>query len=285
MFEDHQAYWSASIFNEDSYTKYLEPLIKNNDATYLGMAQGSKSEQRKWWLYNRFKYLDSKYRTGDAQGQYIMLRAYQRDDLHLTPYINCYVTAAFDQQVDDLMVTKKAEKDTEITIVPPDIWDPATKSDEGSEGGGSDSVVTIFSADLLRDVGDLSGFKPGYADFSRATKLQKLVIGNADASYTNNKLTTLSVGNNKLLTYIDARNCSALGIGTEPGSTKTIDLSGCVSIEEAYFDNTNIQGLSLPVGGNLKKLHLPASITDLTIRNHPNLTELVLAGTSKLTSV
>lgn len=212
-----------------------------------------------------------------------MLRAYQRDNLHLTPYINCYVTAAFDQQVDDLMVTKKAEKDTEITIIPPAPWDPSSKSDES--GGGSDSVVTIFSADLLRDVGDLSGFKPGYADFSRATKLQRLIIGNADASYTNNKLTTLSVGNNKLLTYIDARNCSALGIGTEPGSTKTIDLSGCVSIEEAYFDNTNIQGLSLPVGGNLKKLHLPASITDLTIRNHPNLTELTLAGTSKLTSV
>ena len=271
LFEQHQAFWSASIFNEDSYTKYLEPLILNNDATYLGMAQGSKEEQRKWWLWNRFRYLDSKYRTGDAKGENIMLRAYQKDNITVTPYINCYVTAVFDQAVDDLMVTVDAQKDTPYVIVPPSHWDPA----------GSDSVVIIYSADLLRDIGDISGLKPGYADFSAATKLQRLQIGSTAAGYTNNKLEVLNVGNNHLLTYIDARNCSALGTG----ETKIVDLSHCTSIEEVYFDNTNIQGVSLPVGGNLKKIHLPASITDLTIRNHPNLNELILAGTSRLTSV
>jgi len=271
LFEDHQAYWSASIFNEDSYTKYLEPLIKNNDATYLGMAQGSKEEQRKWWLWNRFRYLDSKYRTGDAKGENIMLRAYQRANLTVTPYINCYITGVFDQAVDDLMVTVDAQKDTAYTIVPPLHWDPA----------GSDSVVIIYSADLLRDVGDISALKPGYADFSAATKLQRLQIGSNADGYSNNKLTTLNVGNNHLLTYIDARNCSALGTG----ETKVIDLSNCTSIEDVYFDNTNIQGINFPIGGNLKRIHLPASITDLTIRNHPNLEELVLAGTNKLTSV
>ena len=271
LFEDHQAYWSASIFNEDSYTKYLEPLIKNNDATYLGMAQGSKEEQRKWWLWNRFRYLDSKYRTGDAKGENIMLRAYQRDDITITPYINCYVTAVFDQAVDDLMVTVDAQKDTAYTITPPSVWQP----------GNSDAVLIIYSADLLRDIGDISGLKPGYADFSAATKLQRLQIGSTAPGYSNNKLEVLNVGNNHLLTYIDARNCSGLGTG----DTKVIDLSNCTSIEECYFDNTNIQGINFPVGGNLKKVHLPASITDLTIRNHPNLDELVLAGTNKLTSV
>ena len=271
MFEDHQAFWSASIFNEDSYTKYLEPLIKNNDATYLGMAQGSKEEQRKWWLWNRFRYLDSKYRTGDAAGENIMLRAYQKANITVTPYINCYVTGVFDQAVDELMVTVDAQKDTAYTIVPPAHWDPA----------GSDSVVIIYSADLLRDIGDISGLKPGYADFSAATKLQRLQIGSTADGYSNNKLTVLNVGNNHLLTYIDARNCSALGTG----ETKIVDLSNCTSIEECYFDNTNIQGINFPVGGNLKVIHLPASITDLTIRNHPNLDELLLAGTNRLTSV
>ena len=271
LFEDHQAFWSASIFNEDSYTKYLEPLIKNNDATYLGMAQGSKEEQRKWWLWNRFRYLDSKYRTGDAAGENIMLRVYQKDNLTITPYINCYVTGVFDQATDDLTVTVDAQKDTPVVIVPPAHWDPA----------GSDAVLIIYSADLLRDIGDISGLKPGYADFSAATKLQRLQIGSADAGYTNNKLDVLNVGNNHLLTYIDARNCSALGTG----ETKIVDLSNCTSIEECYFDNTNIQGINFPVGGNLKKVHLPASITDLTIRSHPNLNELILAGTSRLSSV
>ena len=47
-FEEHQNKWSENIFNEDAYVKYLEPLIKNNDATYLSMIQGSKAEQRRW---------------------------------------------------------------------------------------------------------------------------------------------------------------------------------------------------------------------------------------------
>lgn len=271
LFEDHQNTWSASIFNEDSYTKYLEPLVLNSDATYLGMAQGSKEQQRKWWLYNRFKYLDSKYRTGDAADQNIMLRAYKRDNIHLTPYINCYVTAVFDQAIDDLMITVDAEKDTQYTIVPPAVWDPK----------GSDAVLILYSADLLKDIGDISTLKPGYADFSAATKLQRLQIGSADAGYSNDKLETLNVGNNHLLTYIDTRNCTGLGTG----DTKTLDLSNCTSIEEAYFDNTNLQGVSFPVGGNLKIVHLPSTIVDLTIRNHPNLTECELAGTSKLTSL
>lgn len=111
--------------------------------------------------------------------------------------------------------------------------------------------------------------------------MQRLQIGSSDAGYSNDKLDTLNVGNNHLLTYIDARNCTGLGTGT----TKTVDLSNCTSIEEVYFDNTNIQGVSFPVGGNLKKVHLPATITDLTIRNHPNLADLTLYGTSNLTSL
>lgn len=46
-YEEHQAVWPENLFNEDSYEKYLYPYIYNKDATYLGMAQGSKEQQRK----------------------------------------------------------------------------------------------------------------------------------------------------------------------------------------------------------------------------------------------
>ena len=72
------------------------------------MAQGSKAEQRRWWLNNRFKYIDSKYLTGDAKNKTIMLRAYSRSNFELTPFINCYVTAVFDQATEGLTVTKKS---------------------------------------------------------------------------------------------------------------------------------------------------------------------------------
>ena len=276
-FEDHQAYWSENIFNEDAYVKYLEPYINDQDATYIGMCQGSKEQQRKWWLYNRFRYIDSKYLAGDAKASdhNIMLRAYQKSDFTITPYINCYVTGIFDQATDDLTVTRKAEKGELITIPAPEHWDPA----------GVDSVVILYSADLLQEVGDLSKFKPGYADFSKATKLNKLVIGNADSTYENPNLKGLNVGANHLLTYLDARNCKNLGTGEGTEVTPTIDLSNCTSIEEVYFDNTQIKGCAFPVGGNLKVIHLPETLTSLTIRNHPNLTDFKLAGTQNLTSI
>jgi len=335
-FEKHQSYWSESIFNEDSYAKYIEPLVVNNDASYLGMAQGSKAEQRRWWMYNRFKYLDSKYRTGDAAGENIMLRvyaaytaykalptldayfekyddrygvdlyyfiyvaeggkqvlkaanlltdeekativpgttiAYKHNTLDIIPFINCHTTVIFDQAA--TYKTIDAEKNAVARIVPPDTWNP----------GGSDAVMTIYSADILKDAGDLSAFKPGYANFSAATKLQRLKLGSTDAGFENSKLTGIMVGNNHLLTEIDARNCTNLGKGSGSEVTPTIDLSQCISIEKALFDNTQILGCQFPIGGYLKEVSLPSSITMLEIRNHPSLQTLRLAGTDNIESL
>jgi hypothetical protein len=272
-FEDHQSVWSETIFNEDQYTKYLEPYVNNQDATYLGMTQGSKAEQRKWWLSNRFKYLDSKYLTGDAKGTTLMIRPRQRSTFKVVPYINCYVSAVFDQAVNT--VTVKGEKGTVVEITPPAGWTPQ-----------NDAVTVLYSADVLQDVGDLSAFKPGYADFSKAVKLQRLVIGSPDPLYENNDLRYLNVGANHLLTYLDARNCRNLGdVSGAQQATPVIDLAQCYSIEEVYFDGTQIKGVSFPVGGNLKKVHLPETLTSLVIRNHPNLTECEIGGTQNLTAL
>ena len=75
MFEEHQGKWPEAIFNEDAFFKYIAPLVDDGTASYLAMAQGSKAEQRKWWMYNRFRYMDSKYNAGDAQSDVIQLRS------------------------------------------------------------------------------------------------------------------------------------------------------------------------------------------------------------------
>lgn len=90
MFEEHQAKWPEAIFNEDSVVKYIEPLVNDGTASYLSMLQGSKEEQRKWWLYNRFRYLDSKYNAGDALSDVIQLRGYAKADITVTPYADIY---------------------------------------------------------------------------------------------------------------------------------------------------------------------------------------------------
>ena len=73
-FESHQAKWPEAVFNEDAWFKYLAPLEEKGSAAYLAMLLGSKAEQRKWWLYNRFRYIDSKYNAGDSLTDVITLR-------------------------------------------------------------------------------------------------------------------------------------------------------------------------------------------------------------------
>jgi hypothetical protein len=57
------------------HRKCLTPMIVDKDSQYLPMLLGKKEMQRKWWLYNRFRFLDSKYITGNSMDTRIMIRA------------------------------------------------------------------------------------------------------------------------------------------------------------------------------------------------------------------
>ena len=254
MFEDHQSVWPEAIWNEDAWYKYLQPLVDDNDGSYLGMLQGSKEEQRKWWLYNRFRYLDAKYIAGDAKTDFITLRGYEKSDITITPYADIYGTI----QYGSYWVQERALRGSSYTLeCPMDTL--------------NDTEIYIYSASQLKDIGDLSGLKVGYADFASATRLQNLKLGSGETGYTNNNLLELYLGNNTLLQTLDARNCPSLGTGDKQQS---VNLTGCANIEHVYLDGTAVKGCALPNGGILKTLHLPSTITNLTIMNQKALTDL-----------
>ena len=260
MFESHQNKWPEAIFNEDAYFKYIRPLVEDGDGTYLPMAQGSKTEQRKWWLYNRFRYMDSKYSAGDSLTDYIQLRGYAKDDITLTPYAHMYAAVRFAQT----LVKQRALKGSSYVMTCP--LDTV-----------NDTEIYIYNASRLASVGDLSGLKVGLADFSRATKLQEIKVGDSAQSYTNGNLTNLVLGNNTLLRVLDARNCVNLA--------QPVDLSGCINIEELYFEGTAITGLNLPNGGVIEVLHLPDTVTNLTIRNQQKIIDFELDSYSQITTL
>lgn len=262
-FAEHQNVWGEAVFNEDARFKYIDPLIEEGNSTYLPMLQGSKAEQRKWWLYNRFRYLDSKYNTGDASTDYINLKAFALSDITLTPYADIYATASFD----GIIKQTRAFRGKEYTIKNP------ADSAQGQ-------VIAIYSAPQIAQIGDMSGFDLGLADFSKATRLSgELKIG--DENRENAKLTELTIGNLTLLSTINAMNCTALGKGAIP----TVDVSGCTNIEHLYFEGTQIKGITLPNGGILKTLHLPETITNLTIRNQPLLTNFLIPSYTNISTL
>ena len=260
MFETHQAKWPEAIFNEDAYFKYLQPLIEDGTSAYLSMLQGSKAEQRKWWLYNRFRYLDAKYNAGDALTDTITLRGYAKANISVTPYADIYASVKYGSY----LVQKRALRGSSYVL-------------ECPLDNVNDTEIYVYSASQLKAIGDLSGLKVGYAEFSLATRLQSLKLGDSAESYSNPNLTELYLGNNRLLTTLDVRNC--------PNLTMAVDVSGCTGLEHVYFDGTAITGLTLPNGGVLKTLHLPATVTNLTVRNQGGITDFSMPSYGAITTL
>jgi len=279
MFEDHQSKWPEALVNKDSQFTYLDPLVNPENgakptAAYLSMLQGLKTEQRKWWLYNRFRYEDSRFNAGDALTDVITIRGYAKDNITVTPYADIYASIKYGSY----LVQERATRNVAIVLACP-------------LDNVNDTEIYIYSASQLASIGDLSGLKIGYADFSNGIRLQNLKIGDSSTFYENDNLLDLYLGNNVLLQTLDCRNCVNLGgsrvIGGDRVVSKTPspDASGCIGIEEAYFDNTSVKGVIFPVGGVLRVVHLPATITNLTLRDQTKLTDLTVASYANVTTL
>lgn len=259
-FEAHQSKWSEAIFNEDGYKKSIEPMVVAGDGLYLPMLQGKKEQHRKWWLYNRFRYLDSKYCTGTSMTNRITIRAHAKANVKTTAYVNMYGHVFYNAE----MVEHRMERGTEYEF-------------EWAASGAEDAVIGINDADMLTSLGDLSALMVELVDISKAIHLTSLKVGDSAEGYSNGNLKTLTLGNNKLLKTLDVRNC--------PNYTESVDASGCTNIEEVYFDGTAITGLSLPNGGAVKTLHLPGTIANLTLLNQKQITDFVLPSYGQITTL
>lgn len=262
IFEAHQSKWSEAIYNEDGYRKSIEPFLVIGDSQYLPMLQGKKEQQRKWWLYNRFRYLDSKYNTGSSMENRINIRAHAKGNLALKAYVNMYGHVYYNAE----MVEHRMERNREE----PYIF-------EWKATGAEDPVIAINDADMLTSLGDLSPLMVEMVNISKATHLTELKVGDASSNYVNNNLNSITLGNNVLLKSMDFRNCASL--------IQSVDASGCTGLEEAYFDGTAITGLSLPNGGNVKVLHLPGTVTNLTIRNQAKIEDFTMPSYANISTL
>lgn len=118
--------WCEAVYNEDSWYKYVRPLLDEGNGSYLYAAQGSRKMHRCWWLYNRFKYMDSKYIAGDYKNDFATLRLYTPSewegvepnaDMTITPYAGQYVNV----QYGSYTVGTRSQKNVPVHIKAPAI--------------------------------------------------------------------------------------------------------------------------------------------------------------------
>ena len=290
--------YSEAIYNADAEYKYVSMARENVehtdeegnqvtgiDASNLYQVRGTGEQHLRYFIANRLNYCDSKWYAGSYPSDDIFLRIYTpkaADDatqeeidrinaslaavpanpaITITPFSDMYAGVRYKSGA---LQQKRLKAGEEWTFKP---------INENETFG--DTETAIYGAGEISSLGDLSGLYCGVINLSNAAKLTELTVGNADPAYYNDNFREISVGSNRLLRYIDLRNCSGLGIAGE-NPQKTLELSGCPNIEYIYAEGTNLSSVDLPDGGYIKTLHLPKSINTLVIKNHKNITDFYI---------
>lgn len=270
QFDAYQECYPEEIWRLDIQRKYIRTFsgesIDNSkpkrDVQYLrDMMQGRKKYQRRQWVRDQEIYFGTKNLMNTVVGDNnrITFRCYTPtgDDivvepdytLKITPYSDMYLSVMFGNGGTEQV---RAKGGTEYTIEC-----PLTTMD--------DTQVTIYGANRIQALSDLSACYIAANNFSMATKLSKLVLGNTTEGYNNSRLVSLTLGNNKLLEELDIRNCGNL--------TGAIDLSQCSNLLKLYAEGTRLTGVTFAVNGKLQIAHLPDSINTLVMRNLNDLTD------------
>lgn len=270
QFDEYQECYPEEIWRLDVQRKYIRTFtgesIDNSkpkkDPNYLrDMMQGRKKYQRRQWIRDQEIYFGTKNLMNTVVGDNnrITFRCYTPtvDDivvqpdytLKITPYSDMYVSAMFGNG-DTRQIRAKAGQQYELNFVPSTT---------------DDTQVTIYGANRIQALNDLSACYLTTINISMADKLKKLVLGNSTAGYSNPRLTALSLGNNRLLEELDIRNCNNL--------TGSLNLSECNNLLKLYAEGTSLTGVIFSTNGKVQIAHLPGTINTLTMRNLNDLTD------------
>jgi hypothetical protein len=262
-------------YNEDGKYKYLEPFL-SNEGDYFYAEQGSRENFLKYWLWNRFNYMDSKYETGDyiKSNNIIEMRLNEvkpeywepsgvkpNFDFDITSFSDQYVKVRYGGNSGTTRGGRSNANEV-CHVVAPENSNP------------TDLETWIYGANRISSLGDLSDKYLKRINVSYATQLTELIIGNETEGYQNPVLEEFMAGNNKLLRKLNLSNCVKL--------TGILSLASCQNLEELYAVGTNLEDIELSDGGELKVLRLPSTITSLTLKNKTQLTDIYCADYSRI---
>ena len=256
------------VWVADTQRKYLRPYEDNGTETYIDMLAGRKTHQREQVkTYNAYYYA-SKYVSDYCTAQNIMVRGNTpttwqgvapANTATLSMYINCYIVVASTSY--NVVAKVRATRGTQYVM------------DFSTIGSMGETELYFCTAPMITELSGLAHLYFKQNNFAMATNLQRLEIGSNVSGYSNPNLESLTIGTNKMLEYLDVRNC--------PNVTGSLDLSGCVSLKELYLENTAFTGVSFANGGLLQTAHLPA-LTMLSLRKLIYLSDLTITSVSNL---
>ena len=269
QFDEKQNEWPEELWRVDYVRKYERPYRAGNTRFLEQMMNGKKKYQRRQFERDQEIYMATKFVGNTAASDQIMFRcntpvsAVVKPDytLHLTPFSDMYLSVMFGNS-SVTQVRAKAGQQYDISC-------PYTTMD--------DTAVLIYAASRIQSMGDVSACYIHDNDFSKAEKLKELIIGNTTDGYSNEFLTNLVIGNNRLLEKLDVRNT--------PNLVSSLDLSKCGNLKELYATGSGLTGVLFANGGMVETALLPATLTSINMRNLKYLSTITFAGYDQITTM
>lgn len=266
--EAEQALFPERLRIMDMRRKYFRPFEDNGTTSYLEMMHGDKKHQRRQFQKYQEKYISSKYVGATCTSDVITIRGYTPTDwsgvkpdgtFHIEPYADTYVLTRFGSNI-----LKKRGKRGQIYEMKSPI------------AALNDTEIYVYNASIMRSLGDIAPFYPGYTDFNQGLKMTDLTIGSGVEGYANTNLHDFGIGRNVLLERLNLQNV--------PNLKKTISLANCFNLEEFLADGSGITGVIFATGGKIHTAHLPA-IASMTAKNLNHLTNLTFESYDNITTL
>jgi len=258
-FDSWQEQFPEEVWRLDIERKYYRTYEAGTRRFLETMMNGRKKYHRRQWERDQEPYIGTKYIGADVKADQIMFRCNTPQsavvapnyDLKIVPYTDMYISVMYGNST-PIQVRAKAGQEYQIN-------NPLS-------GAMDDTAVLIYCASRIQALNDLSGAYIHDNDFTKASKLQKLVIGNSTSGYGNAFLTALNIGNNFLLKELDIRNC--------PNLVGSLNLTNCGNLEKLYAQGSALAGVTFAPNGRIVSAYLPGTINTLVMRNLHYLTDL-----------
>ena len=259
-FDNWQNMFCEELWRLDTERKYYRTYYGGTKRFLETMMNGRKRYHRRQWERDQEAYMGTKYVSANIKADQIMFRCNTplsavvspNYDLSIIPYSDMYLSVLYGNSASPMQIRAKAGQTYTIENPLGNTMD--------------DTAILIYCASRIQALNDLSGCYIHDNDFSKASKLQQLIIGNSTDGYTNTFMTELNIGNNPLLQVLNVRNC--------PNLIGSINLTNCGNLETLYAEGTAVTGVTFAPNGKIVSAYLPDTINTLSMRNLSYLTDL-----------
>lgn len=264
QYNSHQSQWPERLWNYQQYTAYVNNYIKLNK-DYLQMLMGTKEQQRRYWLANRFAYLDSKHYTGESRNNVLMFRAnspFSGAKLSMKYIAPIWGTIEWKAGTGFANFRRQKVVDTTQAL----DFESILESGENQE-------VHVFSADYITSISGLGDFKPNLLNASACTNLKKISIRPTNKDDVNeSQWETFQLGNAQnpmpLLEEVDISNNKYFSID--------LDVSYAPGLKTIVAENTNVASIIIPEAAPIERLIYPNTIKTIRLNRNNKLNTLTI---------